>query len=43
MHTNVGTNFSNDLIVITEEPIYDTDPAPSTPVGGVILGKTFGQ
>ena len=43
LHTNVQNNFSNDLIVITEEPIHDTNPAPDTPVGGATLGKMFGQ
>ena len=42
-HINVQNDFSNDLIVITEEPVHDTDPAPNKPVAGAILGKTFGQ
>ncbi len=41
--TTVDNQFNNDLIVITEEPILDSDPAPNKPVGGVALGKTFGQ
>jgi len=41
--TNVENNFNNDLIVITEEPRLDTDPAPHTPVGGAVLAKPFGQ
>jgi hypothetical protein len=31
-----------DVLVITEEPIEDTDPAPNTPVGGVLLEQPFG-
>ena len=42
-HTNVQTDFDNDLVVITEEPVNDTDPAPNTPVGGAVLGSAFGQ
>ena len=41
--TSVESNFNNDLIVITEEPFVDTDPAPHTPVGGAVLAKSFGQ
>ena len=41
--TSVENNFNNDLIVITEEPIVDTDPAPDTPVGGAVLANPFGQ
>ena len=41
--TSVESNFNNDLIVITEEPRNDTDPAPHTPVGGAVLGSPFGQ
>ena len=40
---SVVSMFNNDLIVITEEPIVDTDPAPHTPVGGAVLVKPFGQ
>jgi len=40
---SVTSMFNNDLIVITEEPIVDTDPAPHTPVGGAVLGIPFGQ
>jgi len=43
LHTNVMNSFNNDLIVITEEPLRDTDPAPNTPVGGAVLEKAFGQ
>lgn len=42
-HTNVQNNFDNDLIVITEEPVHDADPAPNTPIGGAVLGSAFGQ
>ncbi len=35
--------FNNDLIVSTEEPRKDSDPAPNTPVGGAVLGNPFGQ
>ena len=35
--------FNNDLIVITEEPRKDSDPAPNTPVAGAVLGNPFGQ
>jgi len=35
--------FNNDLIVITEEPRKDSDPAPNTPVGGAVLANPFGQ
>ena len=31
-----------DAIVITEEPIGDSDPAPNVPVGGVLLETPFG-
>ena len=41
--TIVDNSFNNDLIVITEEPFLDTDPAPHTPVGGAVLGTPFGQ
>ena len=41
--TIVDNSFNNDLIVISEEPILDTDPAPHTPVGGAVLGTPFGQ
>ena len=41
--TSVENNFNNDLVVITEEPVVDTDPAPHTPVGGAVLGNPFGQ
>jgi len=39
----VSSVFNNDLIVITEEPFVDTDPAPNTPVGGAVLGTPYGQ
>ena len=32
-----------DVLVITEEPIGDTDPSPHKPVGGVKLQTPFGQ
>ena len=41
--TSVDTQLNNDLIVITEEPRIDSDPAPATPVGGAVLGTPFGQ
>ena len=41
--TSVEKSFNNDLVVITEEPIVDTDPAPNTPIGGAVLGTPFGQ
>ena len=41
--TTVDNQFNNDLIVITEEPVSDSDPAPHTPVGGAVLGTPFGQ
>jgi len=41
--TSIENQFNNDLIVITEEPLFDTDPAPHTPVGGAVLGTPFGQ
>ncbi len=31
-----------DVLVITEEPIGDSDPAPNVPVGGVLLEIPFG-
>ena len=31
-----------DAIVITEEPIGDSDPAPNVPVGGILLDTPFG-
>ncbi len=40
---SLENQFNNDLIVITEEPLLDTDPAPHTPVGGAVLGTPFGQ
>ncbi len=41
--TSLKNQFNNDLIVITEEPLLDTDPAPHTTVGGAVLGTPFGQ
>ena len=35
--------FHYDLFVITEEPIFDSDPAPNKPVAGVPLSAPFGQ
>ena len=36
--------FYYDVFVITEEPIIDSDPAPTLPpVGGVPLSAPFGQ
>ena len=32
-----------DAIVITEEPINDSNPAPNVPIGGVSLEAPFGQ
>ena len=32
-----------DVLVVTEEPMGDTDPSPHTPVGGVLLEAPFGQ
>jgi|GEM_PF-847143 len=32
-----------DLIVITEEPVNDTDPSPHMPIGGAQLSEPFGQ
>ncbi len=40
---SVPSTFNNDLIVITEEPFVDTDPAPNRPVGGAVLGSPYGQ
>ncbi len=40
--TSVETDFNNDIVVITEEPLLDTDSAPHTPVGGAVLGTPFG-
>jgi len=31
-----------DVLVITEEPIGDTDPSPNKPVGGILLEEPFG-
>ncbi len=31
-----------DVLVITEEPIEDTDPAPNKPVGATLLPEPFG-
>jgi len=39
----IDTQFNNDLIVITEEPLADSDPAPHTPVAGAVLGNPYGQ
>jgi len=33
--TNVENNFNDDLVVITEEPVVDTDPAPNTGSEGI--------
>ena len=41
--TLVDNQFNNELIVITEEPFFDPDPAPATPVGGAVLTTPFGQ
>ncbi len=35
--------FHYDVFVITEEPRFDTDPAPNKPVAGVLLSAPFGQ
>jgi len=35
--------FIYDLIVITEEPMHDTDPSPHMPVGGAQIAEPFGQ
>ena len=32
-----------NVLVITEEPMDDTNPAPNMPVGGVPLSEPFGQ
>jgi len=32
-----------DLLVITEEPMNDTDPSPNIPIGGAQLAEPFGQ
>jgi hypothetical protein len=32
-----------DVLVITQEPMDDTDPSPHTPIGGSPLGASFGQ
>ncbi len=40
---SLENQFNSDLIVITEEPMLDTDPAPHTIVGGAVLGTPFGQ
>ncbi len=40
---SLENQFNNDLIVITEEPLLDTDPAPHTTVSGAVLGTPFGQ
>ena len=40
---SLENQFNNDLIVITEEPLLDTDPAPHTQVSGAVLGTPFGQ
>ncbi len=40
--TSVESDFNNDIVVITEEPRNDTDPAPATPVGGAVLRTPFG-
>ena len=32
-----------NVLVITEEPVDDTNPAPNMPVGGVPLSEPFGQ
>ena len=39
----ISSTFNNDLVVITEEPIVDTDPAPNRPVGGAVLDYPYGQ
>jgi len=44
---NVTQEIANpwiyDVFVVTEEPIVDDDPNPHKPVGGIALGKPFGQ
>ena len=48
---NDGLFFEQDIVnpwiynvlVITEEPVDDTNPAPNMPVGGVPLSEPFGQ
>ena len=32
-----------NVLVITEEPFGDTDPAPNSPVGGTVPSEPFGQ
>ena len=42
--TGIAQEFHYDVFVITEEPIIDSDPAPTLPpVGGVPLSTPFGQ
>ena len=43
IHKTVENNFEYDLIVITEEPQNDTNPAPDTPIAGAVLGEDFKQ
>jgi len=39
----IDPQFHYDVLVITEEPIIDSDPAPNKPVAGVPLSAPFGQ
>ena len=39
----VNPGFHYDVFVVTEEPIFDTDPTPNKPVAGVPLSAPFGQ
>jgi len=39
----IDPKFHYDVLVITEEPIGDTDPAPNRPIAGVPLSAPFGQ
>jgi len=39
----IDPQFHYDVLVITEEPINDSDPAPNKPVAGVPLSAPFGQ
>ncbi len=40
---NMVNPFTYNVIVITEEPVGDTDPNPATPVGGALLPSPFGM
>lgn len=42
LRQNMVNPFTYNMVVITEEPVGDTDPNPAAPVGGSLLPSPFG-